>query len=131
LLVSQGSGAVNFMRQLGGAFGVNLLAVLLERRTVFHGEALAAVQASHNPATAAFIGEVADRMQAMSLPASERIPAALWYLGQTLYAQARTEAFHDAFLVTAVLFLIALAPTWLLHRALQRGQPEMSEEGSP
>ena len=131
LLVSQGSGAVNFMRQLGGAFGVNLLAVLLERRTVFHGEALAAVQASHNPATAAFIGEVADRMQAMSLPASERIPAALWYLGQTLYAQARTEAFRDTFLVTAVLFLIALAPTWLLHRALQRGQPEMSEEGSP
>ncbi len=33
---------MNFTRQLGGAFGVNLLAVALERRTAFHGEALAA-----------------------------------------------------------------------------------------
>src|SRR5690606_25000429 len=48
-LVGQGSGAVNFTRQLGGAFGVNLLAVLLERRTMFHADALTVSQTSDNP----------------------------------------------------------------------------------
>ncbi|AMN46882.1 multidrug MFS transporter [Steroidobacter denitrificans] len=127
-LISQGSGAVNFMRQLGGAFGVNLLAVLLERRTVFHGEALAVLQTSHNPATAAFIGEAVDLMKEMSLSAGDRVPAALWYLGQALYVQARTEAFRDAFLVTTLVFLIALWPTWLLYRALQSEPPGTAEE---
>ncbi|HCQ64071.1 MAG TPA: MFS transporter, partial [Rhodobacteraceae bacterium] len=32
-LLGQGSGASNFIRQLGGAFGVNLLTVFIERRT--------------------------------------------------------------------------------------------------
>ncbi|HZP93061.1 MAG TPA: MDR family MFS transporter [Burkholderiales bacterium] len=34
--VGQGSGVVNFIRQLGGAFGVNLLATLLEWRSLLH-----------------------------------------------------------------------------------------------
>lgn len=41
-LMAQGAGAINFTRQLGGAFGVNLLTVILERRTIFHADALAA-----------------------------------------------------------------------------------------
>jgi len=118
-LVAQGSGAVNFARQLGGAFGVNLLAVMLERRTVFHGEALAAMQTPHNAMTVSFMNEVSEMLKAASLSAIERMPAAIWYLGQTLYAQARTEAFRDGFLLTAILFLIALIPTWMLHRALR------------
>ncbi len=34
--VSEGSGALNFIRQLGGAVGVNLFSVLLDRRTDVH-----------------------------------------------------------------------------------------------
>ena len=47
-LVAQGSGAMNFVRQLGGAFGVNLLAIFLERQTMFHADALTATQTSDN-----------------------------------------------------------------------------------
>lgn len=42
--VGQGSGAVNFARQFGGAIGVNLLSILLERRTQLHAQALTATQ---------------------------------------------------------------------------------------
>ncbi|EAR09692.1 MDR family MFS transporter [Reinekea blandensis] len=35
-LLSQGSGAINFVRQLGGAFGVNLIAVYLHIRMLVH-----------------------------------------------------------------------------------------------
>ena len=34
--LGQGTGTINFFRQLGGAFGINTLVALLERRTEFH-----------------------------------------------------------------------------------------------
>src|SRR5258707_14255667 len=42
--VRQGAGIANFMRQLGGAFGTNLLVAFFEVRTHFHAEALTATQ---------------------------------------------------------------------------------------
>ena len=50
-LVSQGSGAVNFMRQFGGAVGVNMIAVSLEYRTPVFSQALAGTQTPDNVLT--------------------------------------------------------------------------------
>src|SRR5262249_59666766 len=50
--LGQGAGMINFFRQLGGAFGVNLLSVILDRRTFFHSNALASVETAANSATA-------------------------------------------------------------------------------
>jgi MFS transporter, DHA2 family, multidrug resistance protein len=119
-LVAQGSGAVNFTRQLGGAFGVNLLAVILERRTMFHAETLTATQTPDNPATMAFLDHVIRITQHVPLPDFQQLPAAKWFLGQALYAQANTMAYRDGFLITAIVFAAALLPTWLLERAQRR-----------
>ena len=119
-LVGQGSGAANFMRQLGGAFGVNLLAVFLERRTMFHADALAATQTSDNPATMDFLAKVAGIVRTAGLPDFQQIPAAITFLGQSISIQANTLAFRDGFLAVTVVFLIALVPTWMLHRAQQK-----------
>jgi EmrB/QacA subfamily drug resistance transporter len=119
-LIAQGSGAMNFIRQLGGAFGVNLLAVLLERRTTLHADALAATQTSDNPATMDLLARVAGMVKAAGLPDFQQLPAALQFLGQVVAIQANTLAFHDGFLVVTLIFLIALLPTWLLHRAAGR-----------
>jgi len=116
-LVGQGSGAVNFVRQLGGAFGVNLLAVLLERRTMFHADALTVSQTSDNPATMELLGKLAGMVRSAGLPDFQQLPAAMQYLGQVIAIQANTLAFQDGFLVVTLIFLVALAPTWLLHRA--------------
>ncbi|MFW6093952.1 MAG: DHA2 family efflux MFS transporter permease subunit, partial [Pseudomonadota bacterium] len=35
-LIPQGSGAINFLRQLGGAFGVNIISLIMRDRMVFH-----------------------------------------------------------------------------------------------
>ncbi len=116
-LVAQGSGGINFVRQLGGAFGVNLLAVMLERRTAFHAEALTATQTPDNSATTTLLAQVAHVNSAATLPDFQQIPAAISYLAQVIYLQANTLAYHDGFLITAVLFLLALIPNWLLSRA--------------
>ena len=116
-LVAQGSGAVNFMRQLGGAFGVNLLAVALERRTMFHGDMLASTQTPDNVATTTALHQLAALVHAAPLPDGQQAAAAAWFLGQTIYAQASILAYRDSFLITAVVFAAALLPTWLLDRA--------------
>jgi len=121
-LLAQASGAMNFIRQLGGAIGTALLTVFLERRTVFHGEVLAATQTPDNPATMTWLGESARVMQELGVPAMDQSAAAGWLLGQAAYYQASAAAFRDGFLVVAVVFLAALLPTWLLHRA-QRPRP--------
>jgi MFS transporter, DHA2 family, multidrug resistance protein len=121
-LLAQASGAMNFIRQLGGALGTSLLTVFLERRTVFHGEALAATQTPDNPATTAYLGETARVMQQLGVAPADQGAAAGWLLGQTVYYQATAAAFRDGFLVVGVVFLAALLPTWLLHRA-QRQDP--------
>ena len=126
--VAQGSGAINFTRQLGGAFGVNLLAVLLERRTEFHADALAQTQSGNNPVTLSLIDKLVSRLNATSLPDFQQAPAALEFLAQMITAQASTFAFQDSFMIVTVIFLVALGPTWLLHRALMRSSARSLRE---
>ena len=57
-LLGQGSGASNFIRQLGGAFGVNLLTVFIERRTIMHADAFAGTQTSDNATTMELLSKV-------------------------------------------------------------------------
>ena len=122
-LLAQGSGAINFVRQLGGAFGVNLLAIFLERRTLLHADAFTASQTSDNAATMQFLNRFVDVMKTAGLPDFQQMPAALDFLGQTIVLQANTLAFRDGFLVVTLIFIAALAPTWVLYRATRGPQP--------
>ncbi|AMY72165.1 EmrB/QacA family drug resistance transporter (plasmid) [Frigidibacter mobilis] len=120
-LIGQGSGASNFIRQLGGAFGVNLLTVFIERRTIMHADAFAATQTSDNSTTMELLREVAGLMHTSGLPDTQIMPAAASFLGQAVVIQASNAAFQDAFLVVCGIFLIALIPTWFMWRAPSSG----------
>ena len=116
-LLGQGSGASNFIRQLGGAFGVNLLTVFIERRTVMHADAFAATQTSDNSTTMELLREVAGLMHASGLPDMQLLPAAASFLGQTVVIQSSNAAFQDGFMVVFGIFVLALVPTWFMWRA--------------
>ena len=116
-LLGQGSGASNFIRQLGGAFGVNLLTVFIERRTIMHADAFAGTQTSDNATTMELLREVASLMHASGLPDSQLMPAAASFLGQTVVIQSSNAAFQDGFLIVCGIFLLALVPTWFMWRA--------------
>lgn len=120
-LLAQGSGAINFVRQLGGAFGVNLLAIFLERRTSLYADAFTASQTSDNATAMQFLNRVVDVMKTAGLPDFQQMPAALGFLGQSIVIQANTLAFRDGFLVVTLIFMAALVPTWVLHRATAGG----------
>jgi len=112
--MSQASGSINFTRQLGGAFGVNLIAILVESRTAFHSSALTSTQTGENPATRELLDQLGRMLAAAGASPFEEPLLAMRYLGRTLYLQASSLAFQDGFLAVALLFTLALIPAWMI-----------------
>ena len=106
--IPSANGTINFTRQLGGAFGINLLAIFLEQRTAFFSEALAASQSAANAVTADFLVRVENLLAIGGLPETIQQPGAMIYLGRVVSAQATMLAFRDTFLLFAVLSLLGI-----------------------
>ena len=109
-------GAYNFIRQLGGAFGVNIIVVLMETRTAFHSDQLTATQTAANPTSRDFLGKVESLLNEAGVPEAVQQPGALDYLGKVIHAQAFTKGFQDAFMIIAIVFMCAMVPAWILGR---------------
>jgi MFS transporter, DHA2 family, multidrug resistance protein len=114
--LSQGAGMINFARQLGGAFGVNLLSVTLDRRTFFHSDTFTATQTAANGATAEVLRTIQGLLARSGVPEDLLASGSLNYLGRLLHAQAYTFGFRDSFLVVALVFTVALIPAWIMGR---------------
>ncbi len=112
----QGAGMMNFCRQLGGAFGVNLLSVSLDRRTFFYGDVLTSMQTTANSSTAQLLDTVEKVLAQAGAPPDLQSAGALHFLGKVIYAQAYTLAFRDSFLIVTVVFILALIPAWIMGR---------------
>ncbi len=115
-LIGQGSGAINFIRMMGAAFGVNGLAFIIEYRTAFHAEILTATQTAGNPETLAYVEQLKKIVAEAGLAGVERTGMAYNFLGRVIYAQANTMAFQDAFLAVSVIFVCAMVPAYFLGR---------------
>ncbi len=116
----QSVGAYNFIRQLGGAFGVNIIVVIMETRTAFHSDQLTATQTAANPTSREFLGKVENLLNEAGVPEAVQQPGALDYLGKVIHAQASTMGFQDAFMIIAFTFICALVPAWFLGRERAR-----------
>ena len=112
----QAAGVLSFVRQLGGAYGVNLLSVILERRTQFHIDAIAVTQSVDNRETMELLGQVREYLMAAGLSGVEQTAAAFNHLMITVYTQATVTAFKDSFLIAGFVLLLPLIPTWMLKR---------------
>ncbi len=112
--LQQGSGAINFSRQLGGAFGVSLITMILTRRSHHHRDALFSTQQLDNDSMLEWIRLSRETLGEAGLTGITQVSVALRWLSQAIYQQALTLGFQDAFLMVAVAFLVTLVPTWLL-----------------
>jgi len=115
-LLSQGAGMINFSRQLGGAFGVNLLSVTLDRRTFFHSDVLTSLQTAGNATTGELLRAMEEILARAGVPPDVQSAGALDYLGRVVYAQAYTMGFRDSFLIVAIVFVLGLIPAWIMGR---------------
>jgi DHA2 family multidrug resistance protein len=115
------NGMLNFTRQMGGAFGINLLAIFIERRTATYSEVFAATQTETNPATSGLLAGVREMLSAAGLPDAIEAPLATLYLGRMVAAQATALAFQDTFMVFALVGLLAVALSLALWSPYRRG----------
>ena len=106
--IPSANGAINFTRQLGGAFGINLLAIFLEQRIAFFSEAFAATQSASNAVTTDFLGRVEGLLAIGGLPETIQQPGAMLYLGRVVSAQATMFAFRETFLMFALMSLTGI-----------------------
>ena len=113
-LLSQGSGAVNFLRQLGGTFGVNLLSIFLARRTSEFSQQIVETQVS-SPATLELLLQVQDLLFRDHFGFVMQFPASFGFLSNIIYSQALTQAYREGFIVIAAVFLIGILPTWFMY----------------
>jgi EmrB/QacA subfamily drug resistance transporter len=121
--LSQGAGMINFFRQLGGAFGTNLLSVSLDLRVHFHDDMLAALQTAGNSATMETLRIVQGLLARSGASPDVQAAGAMHYLGRVVHAQASTQGFQDCFLIAAVVFFAALIPAWVMGGGRPRTRP--------
>jgi EmrB/QacA subfamily drug resistance transporter len=119
--LAQGSGSLNFVRQLGGAFGVNLLSVLVDRRTIFHGDALAQALTPANSAGIEALTRLSIIFSHWGNPFGDRLPTgvhpgSMAFLETVLIPKARLFAYQDGFFVVAIVFFLAIIPAFIMGR---------------
>ena len=119
--IPSANGTINFTRQLGGAYGINLLAIFLEQRIAFFSEAFAATQSAANTVTADFLNKVENLLATGGVPEAIQEPGAMIYLGRVVSAQATMLAFRETFLMFAIVSLSAIVFAAFLGAPKNRG----------
>ena len=119
--LNQAAGTYNFIRQMGGAFGVNLTAVAIDMRTARHADLLTATQTPDNAQSAELLARIAALLHRSGVSDAALQTGSLDYLGKVVHAQALALGFQDAFFFTCFAFALAFVPAWLLGRAGREG----------
>ncbi|WP_310598712.1 DHA2 family efflux MFS transporter permease subunit [Desulfobulbus sp.] len=120
-LLSHGAGAINFVRQLGGAIGVDILSVYLERETTIYAHEINAMQTGGHVASALF-HQLVTALDRAGVAGSIAVTEAHRFLSHMIAAQASVMGFRESFLFVAVIFFIALFPTWYMRAKRRPGQ---------
>ena len=112
----QGAGLINFFRQLGGAFGVNLLSVSLDRQTFHYSDRLTSMETAANSSTVELLRSLERLLAQAGASPDLQSAGALHYLRNVVYAQAHTLGFRDCFMIVTLVFMLALIPAWIMGR---------------
>lgn len=122
-LLASATGGASFLMQVGGAFGVNLLAILLQRRLLFHGDHLSAGLTEANAQMAYSHALYALENEASGMPRVQAFQSAFSEFGREISTQASVYAFRDCFLVITIWFILVLCSLLLMPRPNLQAEP--------
>ena len=117
------SGLFNMMRNLGGAVGIAVCAAILNDRTNFHFDAIAAHLTPANNAMMRFMAATQQHFAALPGSLDQGRTAALKQLFRLAYREAQTLAFADAFRAIMAAFAIATVLVPLMRNVTPKPLP--------
>lgn len=123
--IAQGTGLTNMMRQLGGSFGIALVATYVDRQAWFNRTSLLRTLSPYDTATASWLKQVTAGFVARGVVPLEAQRKALGALEGTLSRQVALLTFMDAFRLVGVFFLCCI-PLLLLFRRGNRAVVDVS-----
>ena len=114
--LQQASGLLSLSRQLGGSFGIALLATFVQQHIQFHRVGLLGNYALSNGLFTQRLQGLTGALMTHGMSRADAAPAALRLLESGLMRQAMTMSYNDAFLVMLIVNLITLPAVLLLRR---------------
>ncbi|MEQ8858101.1 MAG: DHA2 family efflux MFS transporter permease subunit [Pseudomonadales bacterium] len=121
-LIAQGSGAINFLRQLGGAFGINLISLAMQQRITLHYDALNTTQTWDNATTQELMRLVVEQLRWFGITGYRGFEASFGYVQSVLGAQSTMLAYRDMFFLIGAVFALTLLPAAFIAGARLRGR---------
>lgn len=115
-LTGYGSGVINFMLQMGGAFGTAALVLMMDRRITWHGGHISTGITPGNDTAMATANHWQDLLAGTGVPDAWQTTAALQKLGATEQFWATVMAYQDGFWLVMVSLTFVVIPAWLLSR---------------
>jgi EmrB/QacA subfamily drug resistance transporter len=119
-LIPQGSGAINFLRQLGGAFGINLISLSMRDSLVLHYDSLNSTQSWDNDTTREMMRLVIMELQHLGVTGYRGFEASFGYIQSVLDAQSTMLAYRDMFALIGAVFALSLLPALFIARRRQQ-----------
>jgi MFS transporter, DHA2 family, multidrug resistance protein len=116
----QAAGLINLSRQLGGSFGIALLANYVSRHTQYHRADLVTNLMSGSPLTDARLSQLTAGFMARGMAMVDAKSAALAALNGQLMQQASMLSFNDAWLFILIAF-VGVSPAIMLLRRPKPG----------
>jgi MFS transporter, DHA2 family, multidrug resistance protein len=114
--LQQASGLLNLSRQLGGSFGIALLATYVHQHIQLHRADLLTNYSMSNGVFTDRLQELTGAMAAHGMGGPSAHAAALGLLDHSLMRQATVMSYNDAFLVVLIVNLITLPAVLLLRK---------------
>ncbi|GJG87708.1 MFS transporter [Gemmatimonadetes bacterium T265] len=112
----QAAGLINLARQLGGSFGIAILANYLTTHTDLHRSDVVSHLATGNVLTDARVQQTMGAFLARGLSTAEARQAAYKVLDGQVQAQASILSFNDAWLLLLITFVVVAPAVLLLRR---------------
>jgi len=123
---SMASGLYNLIHQLGGAFGIAMLGMILQRREFFHyahyGQQIREV---FSPSTSRALLTMQELLLRYGLEPTDVVAKGKSLLAQWVHGLAKVAAFQDAFIAAGIFVAVGLVPSLLIRTAQLSSRPRV------
>ena len=113
-LIPRGAGMISFVRQLGGALGVNLLSFALIERTALHQNRVMETQTSGNSGMGELLRLVQEQFSYLGFVGYQGVEVSFGYVLAVVSAQGSMLGYRDVFVFMAVMLLLSVVPGWMM-----------------